>query len=127
MKFKYQTHYTPPIPTMEVYLKSPEEETLVGPFTAIVDTGADSTLIPTAYLTRLTITKVDEAKLRSHWGEWRLVALYMVDLQIVPNVTLPGIYVVGDDEGDEIILGRNALNKLYLILDGLKQTTEVKR
>ena len=50
----------------------------------------------------------------------------MVDLQITPNVTLPGIYVVGDDEGNEIILGRNVLNKLYLILDGLKQTTQVK-
>jgi hypothetical protein len=31
---------------------------------------------------------------------------------------LPGIEVVGDDLGNEILLGRDVLNRLRLLLDG---------
>jgi hypothetical protein len=34
--------------------------------------------------------------------------------------------VVGDDTGDEIVLGRNVLNSLLLTLDGPTQVTEVR-
>lgn len=33
-------------------------------------------------------------------------------------MTLPGVYVVGDDLGEEIVLGRDVLNRLRLLLDG---------
>ena len=54
---------------------------------------------------------------RSQWGERRSVFLYVVDLKI-GKLTLPGVYVVGDELGDETVLGRNALNELRLLLDG---------
>jgi hypothetical protein len=38
---------------------------------------------------------------------------------------LPGIDVIGDPRGDEIILSRDVLNKLWLALDGPLQTIEV--
>ncbi|MFQ5859514.1 MAG: hypothetical protein ACE5LU_28280 [Anaerolineae bacterium] len=41
------------------------------------------------------------------------------------NPALPGISAVGDDQGDEIILGRNVLNQLRLLLDGPANITEV--
>ena len=59
----------------------------------------------------------DEARIRSHWGEWRYVQTFTVDIG-VSTLRLPAIEVVGDEEGDEIILGRNLLNKLRLLLDG---------
>ena len=54
---------------------------------------------------------------RSHWGERRRVILYLVDIR-VGSLTLPGLEVVGDDLGNEILLGRDVLNRLRLLLDG---------
>lgn len=48
----------------------------------------------------------------------------MVDLEL-GSLTLPGVFVVGDEQGDEIILGRNVLNELRLLLDGPAELTEV--
>jgi hypothetical protein len=62
--------------------------------------------------------------LRSQWGERRAVFLYLVDLQI-GELTLPGIYVVGDELGEEIVLGRNVLNQLRLLLDGPAGLTQL--
>jgi len=38
---------------------------------------------------------------------------------------LPGIVVVGDDQGQEIILGRTVLNKIILLLDGPQTTLHI--
>lgn len=43
--------------------------------------------------------------------------LFLVDVHIGENV-LPHVQVVGDEVGDEVILGRDVLNKLKLLLDG---------
>jgi len=50
-------------------------------------------------------------------GEDRAVQLFLVDIEL-GGLRLPGILVVGDEQGDEVVLGRNILNKLRLVLDG---------
>ncbi len=62
--------------------------------------------------------------MRSQWGERRRVYLYLVDLQL-ETLTLPGIYVVGDDQGDEVVLGRDVLNRLRVLLDGPRRVSQV--
>lgn len=37
---------------------------------------------------------------------------------MVGEVTLPGVYVVGNELADETFLGRDVLNRLRLLLDG---------
>ena len=44
---------------------------------------------------------------------------------VVAGELLPAVPVVADRRGKEIILGRNVLNKLILLLDGLHQQTDV--
>ncbi len=85
---------------------------------AIIDTGADATIVPVRYLRQIAARRSFEATIRSQWGERRRVYLYLVDLQL-ETLTLPGIYVVGDDQGDEVVLGRDVLNRLRVLLDGL--------
>ena len=51
--------------------------------------------------------------------------LYLVDVAI-GEVTLPGIEVVGDPSGNEIIVGRDILNRLRILLDGPAKITEVQ-
>ncbi len=62
--------------------------------------------------------------IRSQWGERHNVMLYLVDIQI-GNLTLPGIEVVGDEISDEIILGRDVLNRLRILLNGPGEIVEV--
>jgi hypothetical protein len=62
--------------------------------------------------------------MRSQWGERRQVLLYLVDVKI-GEITLPGIEVVGDDQTNEVVLGRDVLNRLRVLLNGPAETTSV--
>lgn len=48
----------------------------------------------------------------------------LVDLTL-DGVVLPGVYVVGDELGEEVVVGRNALNKLVVVLDGPRRMAHV--
>jgi hypothetical protein len=123
MKYSYSRAYRPPAPTLEVVFATAAENQRVGPFTGIVDSGADGTLVPLRFLNEIQAPSTSEMFLRSHWGERRPVWLYLVDVQI-GSLVLPGIEVVGDEFSDEIILGRDVLNRLKIVLDGPQGTTE---
>ncbi|MEA3339688.1 MAG: hypothetical protein U9R15_06950 [Chloroflexota bacterium] len=124
MEYPYDQNYSPPIPSLKVTLRIPRISTEIGPFPAIVDSGADATLVPTSHLDTLGARAWNEAYLRSQWGERRRVYTYLVDVQVADQI-LPAIEVVGDDQGNEIVLGRNLLNTLILLMDGPAQTTNV--
>lgn len=109
-EYLYDTTYDPPIPVCNVTLIAPATDRRVK-LTAIVDTGADGTIVPIRYLEDIGARRAFEARLRSQWGEQRTVFLYVIDLQI-GETALTGVYVVGDDLGDEVVLGRDVLNQL---------------
>lgn len=117
------THY-PEIPVLEIYLGYPAEKLSLGPLVAIVDTGADGTLIPQKLLDQIETPMVDTVRIRSHWGEWRRVMVFTVDMGF-ENLRLPAVDVIGDETGTDIILGRNVLNRLKLLLDGPGHYTQI--
>ena len=122
--FRYDATYEPAMPVCGVTIASAATGRRVT-FNALMDTGADATIVPTHLLRQIGARRVFETGLRSQWGERRSVFLYLVDLEI-NGVTLPGIYVAGDEMGAEVVLGRNALNKLIVTLDGPKKTARVE-
>lgn len=124
VKFSYNQRYFPPLPIVEIKLGSPGEALSTDLYQAMIDTGADISLIPIAYISPLQSQVDDYRYLRSHWGEHRRVAIYSLDIAI-GELRLPAVEVVGDDNGDEIILGRNILNKLILTLNGPIQEVQV--
>jgi predicted aspartyl protease len=79
---------------------------------------------PSLIFDRYLLPPFTNARIRSHWGEWRSAQLFVVDLEL-DGLRLPGVFVVGDEQGDEIVLGRNVLNKLRLLLDGPVNLTEI--
>lgn len=123
--FPCDTIYDPPAPACDVALTvaSTGKRTALK---AILDTGSDATLVPLPHLQAIGARRAFEARLRSQWGERRVVFLYLVDVQI-ESLTLPGVYVIGDDLGDEVILGRDVLNRLRLTLDGPALVTRLLR
>ena len=125
MKYRYDPSYYPAIPAIEIWLAVPEQTMTVGPLTAIVDTGADGTLVPMQIVRRLpSLLALDRKTLRSQWGEPRVVRTCWVDVGIA-GVRLPAIEIVADTQGGEVILGRNVLNRLKILLDGPQEILDV--
>ncbi len=113
-----------PYPALPVALQNNDGAPISAVRSALVDTGADATLIPAQYLADREIELLQTARIRSHWGEFRTVRLYLINL-IVAGEHLAGIEVVADERDDEIILGRNVLNRLLLLIDGPRNQTDV--
>lgn len=123
-RYSHSTQQSPPIPTVELTLRSPDGKPSSRPLVALVDTGADITLVPLAHLEQIGAPELDEVRLRSHWGSYSTVTTYLVDIEMGAG-TQPDVEVVGDLHSDTILLGRNVLNKLLLLIDGPHQITDV--
>jgi predicted aspartyl protease len=123
-QFPYDRAYRPPIPAFQVSLGLPGHEPALGPLPAILDTGADATLVPLAYLKQIKAPKVDTGYLRSAWGERRPVFIYAVALQIGSR-QFSAIRVIGDETNRETVIGRNVLNLLRVLLDGPEAMTKL--
>lgn len=124
MTYRYSRNYYPPAPVIEVMFVTAAENLRVGPLPALVDSGADGTIVPVNYLNDIHAPSTIEMSIRSQWGERHRVLLYLVDVQI-GDLTLPGIEVVGDEISDEVVIGRDVLNRLQVLLDGPRETIKV--
>lgn len=124
MKCRYSRNFYPPAPVVEVIFVTAAENLRVGPLPALIDSGADGTIVPINYLDQIHAPVTTEMSIRSQWGERRRVLMYLVDLQ-VGGLTIGEIEVVGDELSDEIVIGRDALNRLRVLLDGPGEATEV--
>ena len=125
MNFAYSDDYQPPAPMVGITIGSEDTGLDTGLVSAFVDSGADATIVPKHPLDRMQAPPTDWAFIRSQWGERRKVLLYGVEIRI-GNVTVGGINVVGDELTDEIILGRNVLNRLRVLLDGPHKQVQVQ-
>lgn len=124
MKYPYNKNYSPSFSALEVVLLNNEDGLQTSTQPALLDTGADGTLVPLPLLKDILAPVLSDTHIRSHWGEWRAVQLFLVDVEI-NGLILPNVFVVGDEQDDEIILGRNVLNKLRLTFDGPANLTNV--
>lgn len=124
MNYRYNLNYFPPAPFVDVVFMTPAESLRTISLSAFVDSGADGTIVPINYLEEIHAPPTVEMFVRSQWGERHTVMLYLVDV-CIGNATLPGIEVVGDEISQEIVLGRDGLNRLRVLLDGPHGSVEV--
>ncbi len=121
MKQDYSHQYHPPIPVLTVRLYSLVSDSFTPPVTGLVDTGSDASLVPLALLNELEAEETSPGWLVSITGERKPVSLFFIDVYI-GNEALSGIRVIGDPDANEVILGRDVLNKLPIFLDGIEMT-----
>ncbi len=124
MKHPFGAEHSPPFPVIPVVLRNSDEGLRTRPIDALLDTGSDGSLVPTRLLQQVLAPALTDTCIRSHWGEKRNVQLFLVDLEL-DGLRLPGVFVVGDEQGDEVILGRDVLNKLRLLFDGPLKHTDI--
>lgn len=121
--FHYDAKRFPPAPVAAIRLTAGETNSSTADLAALIDTGADASFAPLSVLESIQagIGKIYRA--RSLWGEKQSFSSFIVDLHLY-DITLPGVIMLGYD-GDEIVLGRDVLNKLWLELDGPAQKVDV--
>jgi predicted aspartyl protease len=122
--FSYQQDHFPSFPALEVTFISEQLSLSVGPVSALIDTGTDVTTVPTHLLEQTQAPFSRSTFVRPHWGERQSVYLYLVDAR-VGEWKFPALEVIADDHADEILIGRDLLNKLWIALDGRNQKTEI--
>lgn len=118
----YDRSYLPAIPVMDLEV-SIERDTPAVIMPALVDSGADATILPIEVLRKIDAPLIREKWLRSATGERHLVNMYQVYLRFGEF----GRYmiVVGDNFGGEATIGRDILNRYIVTLNGIDSVVEV--
>ena len=91
---------------------------------ALLDSGADATMLPESLLARIGAIRIDRRRSRGVYGQARMVSVYLVDIQI-GRLVVPLIRAIGLSDNDEPLIGRDVLNHLIVTLDGIGSVTEV--
>lgn len=91
---------------------------------AILDSGADATIIPIRYLQQLKVRKEHTRWMSSVDGVRFEVDMYAVFVQIGSHQLMP-VSAVGGRLNQEVIIGRDLLNHFIVTLNGLAHVIEV--
>ena len=126
ISFAYNLTYPgPAFPVAEISIAGATGR-WVNALSALIDTGADATMIPLDMLVAIDARRIDTRIMRTVDGSRYRVRLFSVAVIIGPY-TVHGIDAVANEATPEIILGRDVLNQLVVTLDGLGQTTVIDR
>lgn len=123
--YNYDPAYIPSAPVVELAVSNGQTDSSIS-LIALVDTGADATMIPISVLNQLGIAPIDSRFLRTVTGMRSVVDLYPVVVQIGP-FRFPTLKVIATNRDSEIIVGRDILEHLVVTLDGLASVTEIRQ
>ncbi len=122
--FDYNAVYDPPAPVIEITLRKSVPARTEVTLSALVDSGADATMIPITALQRIEARYVETRQMRGVVGSLYPVDLFLIAIQIGPY-TFPKIHAIAAAPDGEAIIGRDLLNQLVITLNGLASVTEV--
>jgi predicted aspartyl protease len=114
VKISYDRSYDPPMPVVPVRISGVEAD---GPgilVHAILDTGADCSVIPERHAQLLHLPMVDVASVHGFADGGKTRPLYAARLRIGARNLLARVIAYGS----EPLLGRDVLNQLVVRLDG---------
>lgn len=111
--YAYDTEIDPPAPLLPVSIASPDDVTAVVLVRAIVDSGADMSVVPVALARDLGLPRVGRVRVRG-------VVAGANALVYAASIGLAGRSHTHDvlAMGDETIVGRDVLNRFVVTLDG---------
>lgn len=121
--YEYDNDYNPAMPVVDIEIGRAMSNVSLT-MKALVDSGADATIIPLNFLQEIRARRSRKMWMRGTAGGRVLVDLYQISLQLGPFAqTL--LEVVGSTQNDEVIVGRDVLNHLTVTLNGPASLVEV--
>lgn len=123
LDYPYDESYSPAMPivtvTVDGYAGRPLQT-----LTALIDSGADGTMLPIDILEAVDALYEDSVRLQGVLGDSEPVDRYTVAIRL-GSLTLHGIQAVAIPSGAESIIGRDLLNNLVVTLNGPAFVTQV--
>ena len=116
--------YDPPMPVLDIGVSRPGVNVPSATVEAVVDTGADGSLLPLDVLEQAGAVFVDRAYLRGITGQRQAVDLYLTTIHI-GRFRITGIRAAALPPGSTAILGHDVLNQLDITLRGPAGVTEI--
>ena len=107
----------PALPVMSVLVDGYDPTLEPVECVAMIDSGADATMLPLDLLQSINAEKMQLQNMRGVTGNPVLVRLYLVSVTI-GEIVVTGIKAIGTPAGSECIIGRDVLNQLQVTLDG---------
>jgi len=116
MENKYSTNFDPPAPIVELFISAPLSNAATSSI-ALVDSGADMTVIPDRIISQLKLRRVDSMPAFGFGKGVVEATVYAATLR-VEGILKPRIYRVLSWNQDYVLLGRDLLNQLIAVLNG---------
>ena len=118
--------YDPAAPIVEIVVSRAIPGGDSATIDALIDSGADATMLPINILTYVGARFLETRQLRGATGHRLTVDTYLTAIQVGVHV-LPGIQVVGMRQGSEAVIGRDVLNQLEVVLNGPAHVVEIRQ
>ena len=122
--YDYDTSQNPSMPVIEVRLTNPETGKQSDTLLAIIDSGADSSIMPERYLTQIGVSPQRKVRMTGVMGISSYVNAYLVGMDLGP-FRLNAVKVLSPKKEKEALIGRDILNRFIVTLNGLASATEI--
>jgi|LakMenEpi03Aug12_release.lakeMendotaPanAssembly.Ray.scaffolds.fasta_scaffold1344450_2 hypothetical protein len=116
------TTFNPSMPVVPIQVRHQNRTAEV---IALIDSGADATILPINILHLIRARRGDTGHMRGVTGVRKRVGIYTVTIQIDTHI-MHTVHAVAADVVTEAILGRDILNHHVVILDGPAGVTEIR-
>jgi predicted aspartyl protease len=119
MEYKYSKNFNPPAPVIEISVSAPLSKDAIS-ITALIDSGADITVIPDRIIAQLKLRRVDSTPVSGFGKRVIQATVYSVTLEI-EGISESEIYRILGWSEDYALIGRDLLNQLIAVLNGPSQ------
>ena len=119
MEYKYSRNFNPPAPVVEVSISAPLSRVSTSS-TALVDSGADITVIPERIIAQLKLRRVDSTPVSGFGKRVIQATVYSATLE-TEGISESKIYRILGWSEDYALIGRDLLNQLIAVLNGPSQ------
>lgn len=119
-------NYNPAAPVVAIGIAKSGQQTPSTQVTALIDSGADATMLPINLLQEVNARYRMTRQMRGVGDHPIVVEMYLVTL-FIGEFTFPGIEVIAAAENSEALMGRDVLNQMIVTLNGLANVVEMSQ
>lgn len=124
LTYPYDSAYNPAFPVIEIEVDGYSQVHGRQRITALVDSGADGTMLPHEVLQMVGATYEDSVQMKGITGGVQTVDRYTVTIRVGEHLVRT-VHAVALPAGSEAIVGRDVLNELHVALNGPANMTEI--